>query len=779
MKMTDGKIRTIFKQERRYIFAALLGLYLLAGQVPITLQAQEVSLGPIHVTACDTSRVDIQLPNIHLLYDRALTNGLLLIFPEEDTTGALGTAFLPESSFHLLKSGILRSVSSRLASDSLVITFTSRTAWAVFSTHLIFYRQTPQLVHWITAVHMLDWHPIRSTDRDVQFYSLTPSSSVQPRVTAFANQDGFAAGLTFLYEANFLNSTVFYFQDFSLSNPYFQWIHASPKNTVGHSGQDLGYALPTSTANLKKGEKYILSSAFLLLQPGKPESETEQITRFLNGLSAIYPHIYKPPLISHDWNTLAQHTLQDLTNPKCWVTLNGQDFLRAYVDIPRLNSAENIAQLDVLVGLYTLETQTGITSPLKSRIESNLLFFYNTEHQQIVNDYPNQGISRGDSWYTMELAIALTRLAQMGSSTARLLLFQSLPSIIQFAHTVQYDFPVFFDYNTFQKISGSEPDVAGGYAYLMLQAYDLQPDSLYLSEAKNALPHISGKGFNLSYELQMTGATAAACARLYRLTNERQYLTLSLLPLANLLRHTWLWECDYGTAKNYSTFFGLSPMPHADVITMKEQVETWQYIREYLSLVQNDLQPSLVHLLQGFVRYTPNVLFYTLPPNLPQAAWWTKTAAYGSTNDNTLMIPYEDLRDGWQKSGQIGQEIYGAGGVLCLVAGLATLVQESKSAVAPRAFVLLRNYPNPFHERTVILVEMSRLSLSSQTEPLQICNVLGQVVRHLSVDSFSAQDSRFLWDGKNDRGHVLPAGIYFAVLRTKHAVGIKKMVFLR
>jgi hypothetical protein len=377
---------------------------------------------------------------------------------------------------------------------------------------------------------------------------------VQPKVTAYADQDGLAAGLTFLYEANYLNSTVFYFQDFSLSNSYFQWIHASPKNTVGHSEQNLGYILPTSTANLKKGETYILSSAYLWLQPGKPKSENERIARFLEGLGVIYPHIEKPPLTSHNWTDLARHTLQDLANSKCWVTLNGQDFLRAYVDIPRLTSAENIAQLDVLVGLYTLENKTGIASPLKSKIESNLLFFYNTEHQQIVNDYPNQGISRGDSWYTMELAIALSRLAQMGSSTARLLLFQSLPSIIQFAHTVEYDFPVFFDYNTFQKISGSEPDVAGGYTYLMLQAYALQTDSLYLTEAQNALSRIPGKGFDLSYELQMTGATVAACARLYHLTGSRRYLALGNLAVANLLSHTWLWECNYGTAKNYSTF---------------------------------------------------------------------------------------------------------------------------------------------------------------------------------------------------------------------------------
>jgi len=761
-----------------YAFAGFFVLFLLVF-LNSPLQAQG-SPEPIKLVRCDSSHVDIQMSDYSIHYDRSTSNGFLLITPKTDSTGALATAFLPESSFHLLQPQTIESIEASDSEDSLTIRFISLKSWAKFTSRLIFYKTNPGLIHWVTSIQLLDWHPIGSFDRDVQFYKLVSASSLQPSITKYADQDGYAAGLTYFYEKNFIKSTVLYFQDFSLSNDYFQWIHASPKNTVGSSDQDFGYALPTSTANLKKGNRYTLTSAYLFLKSGKPSSENEMAQRFLEGLSAVYEHMYKPAIPKRDWEEIASHTLQDLTNPKCWVSLNGQDFLRAYVDIPRFSSAEMIAQLDVLVGMTAYEKSTGVVSPLKERIEANLPFFYNTEHQQIVNDYPNQGISRGDSWYTIELAIGLSRLAKMGSTLADNLLSGSIQSIIQFARTVNYNFPVFFSYDTFQGISGSEPDVAGGYAYLMLNCYDLKKDSLYLKEAKTSIEHIKGKGLHLSYELQMTAATAAACARLYRIMQDSSYLSLSYVPLANILRHTWLWECNYGTAREYGTFFGMSPMPNANVITMKEQYETWQFIREYLAAVGTDVPDNIREILQGFVTYTPNVLFYSLPPNLPEGARWKATAAYGSTNDDSLFLPYEDLRDGWQQSGQIGQEIYGAGGVLSLAAVLKTSVEKQSTSKIPDAFGLIQNYPNPFQSGTTICVERPIAASRSPSEiQLKIYNALGQAVWCFKKSERIHGLDVFHWNGRNENGKRFPSGVYFAVLKSGETIAVKKMLLLR
>ena len=64
-----------------------------------------------------------------------------------------------------------------------------------------------------------------------------------------------------------------------------------------------------------------------------------------------------------------------------------------------------------------------------------------------------------------------------------------------------------------------------------------------------------------------------------------------------------------------------------------------------------------------FVKHTLLTIPWSLPPFLPDRAATEHPAAYEtvSENDLSLFIPLEDLRDGWDVSGVIGQEVYGAG----------------------------------------------------------------------------------------------------------------------
>ena len=779
----------------------LMAAHFLAAQTVLLKQNPEASMGDsnshlfrnnaehrgtpaqvndIRLIRYDSSQVKIRMSDYTIYYNKETTGGFLFIYPNGDSTGALATSFLSGSNFDLLRPADVTSITAIDTEDSLLIEFTTEKSWAIFHTSLVFYKLNPGLMHWQTSLRLLERHAVSSLDKEVLFYNFGTESLSPTSITKYADQDGYAAGLTYFYEADFLKSTILYFQDFSLSNPYYRWIHASPENTVGSSGANFGYSLPTSSANLPKNNTYILSSAYIYLEKGRPASELEMAERFLKGLSAIYKHIYKPVLQKRDWETIAGRTLQDLASDKCGVTVNGHRFLRAYVDIPRFDSAEMIAQLDVLTGIYRYKKGTGSIPPLGQMLEQNLDLFFNSDHQQVVNNYPNSGISQGDSWYDIELHIGLSQLAKMGSVKADTLLFRSIHSIIQFARTVNYDFPVFFAYDGYRKISGSEPDVAGGYAYLMLACYDLTDNSLYLDEAKKAIQHIRGKGLNLSYELQMSGAAVAAGGKLYRITGDADYLKLSYLALANIMRHCWIWESNYGTAVDYSTFFGMSPMPSANVITMKEQYETWDYLREFLNTAGPELPADFKILLQGFIDYTPNVLFYSLPPNLPEGARWTSKSVYDSQNDNSMYIPYEDLRDGWRKSGQIGQEIYGAGGVLSIAAVLKTSVEEAGEKRMPETIVLHQNFPNPFKTITTILFDVLPDNRSrKRTIQLKIYNTLGQEVRHLRKGQTAPGSYLFQWNGMDQTGRYLPGGVYFAVLSSANQTIRKKIILMR
>ena len=183
------------------------------------------------------------------------------------------------------------------------------------------------------------------------------------------------------------------------------------------------------------------------------------------------------------------------------------------------------------------------------------------------------------------------------------------------------------------------------------------------------------RGFQLAYETHITALAATAAARLYAITGQRRYMELSLLPLANLFAASWMWDCGYQLCANgaYHTFFGLSPLPWSGYIAMMEQEQAWQALREYL-LVTGDSAPLSVRTLAAeFCRYSLSTLAYTLPPELPAGVAGPAPGEYSFVPRNRLdlAIPLEDLREGSQPSGQIGQEIYGAGGPLAL-AGLST-----------------------------------------------------------------------------------------------------------
>jgi hypothetical protein len=250
---------------------------------------------------------------------------------------------------------------------------------------------------------------------------------------------------------------------------------------------------------------------------------------------------------------------------------------------------------------------------------------------------------------------------------------------IDFARTADYRFPQFYSFDTWQG-TGLEPDVGGGYAYFMMLLHQMTGESHFLDEARNALQALDGYGFRLSYETHMTAITAAAAARLYEIEPDPLYLDIVNRAVANLMRLSWIWESDYGSLKEdedappgsldwwqgpvrQRTFFGLNPTQQSAAITAKEQYEAWIYLLETLHRLHGQLDPTVEKLITEFAKHTLLTIPRSLPVFLPPESVTIHPAAYETVTENvlSLMIPLEDLRDGWDISGAIGQEVYGAG----------------------------------------------------------------------------------------------------------------------
>jgi hypothetical protein len=87
-----------------------------------------------------------------------------------------------------------------------------------------------------------------------------------------------------------------------------------------------------------------------------------------------------------------------------------------------------------------------------------------------------------------------------------------------------------------------------------------------------------------------------------------------------------------------------------------------------------------------------------------------------------------------------------------------------------------RNYPNPFNPKTNIYLDLPKAGHLS----LKIFNVRGELVRTL-VDGQQAAGSNvhFQWDGTNDRGSSVSAGVYFYEARIGGEVRVNKMALVK
>jgi hypothetical protein len=92
----------------------------------------------------------------------------------------------------------------------------------------------------------------------------------------------------------------------------------------------------------------------------------------------------------------------------------------------------------------------------------------------------------------------------------------------------------------------------------------------------------------------------------------------------------------------------------------------------------------------------------------------------------------------------------------------------------PASIALLQNFPNPFQAATRIPFD-----LPADTHiDLRIYNVLGEQVRDLTGEQVGGERA-IRWDGRNESGHPVPAGVYFYRLRAADFSKSKRMVLLR
>ncbi|HOT96806.1 MAG TPA: FlgD immunoglobulin-like domain containing protein [bacterium] len=108
--------------------------------------------------------------------------------------------------------------------------------------------------------------------------------------------------------------------------------------------------------------------------------------------------------------------------------------------------------------------------------------------------------------------------------------------------------------------------------------------------------------------------------------------------------------------------------------------------------------------------------------------------------------------------------------------GTSTVSDEIEITVSgPEHFELLEAYPNPFETRTHLLL---RLPVASEVEAW-VYNLLGQRVCRLVAGSLPSGQNELDWDGRDERGLPVPAGVYLLQARINGKMQIRSVALVR
>jgi hypothetical protein len=108
--------------------------------------------------------------------------------------------------------------------------------------------------------------------------------------------------------------------------------------------------------------------------------------------------------------------------------------------------------------------------------------------------------------------------------------------------------------------------------------------------------------------------------------------------------------------------------------------------------------------------------------------------------------------------------------------GSSTVGTEDLAGETPDEFKLYQNYPNPFNPSTTIGFDVPA---NNTIVRMEIYNVLGQKVKTLVNDVYSAGKHTVNWDGTNDSGITVSTGVYLYRIQAGDIVQSKKLTFIK
>ena len=223
------------------------------------------------------------------------------------------------------------------------------------------------------------------------------------------------------------------------------------------------------------------------------------------------------------------------------------------------------------------------------------------------------------------------------------------------------------------------------------------------------------------------------------------------------------------------------------------------FLQNYLRVSRSQIQTALAPVIQQIVPLQSDLVVMNATANNSASSGFLNLTAtalveplfYLNNDRNTIMgLRARQKTDGPYNLVVIGGRPYrydpislktNMTTIINKYFGLITAVDERKTA--PENFALFPAYPNPFVTadiRSAVAATQIVFSLPQREKVrLEIFNVLGQRVRELLHAPREAGTHAISWDGANDAGQRVAAGVYIVRLNAGKFVAEKKMTLVR
>jgi hypothetical protein len=100
---------------------------------------------------------------------------------------------------------------------------------------------------------------------------------------------------------------------------------------------------------------------------------------------------------------------------------------------------------------------------------------------------------------------------------------------------------------------------------------------------------------------------------------------------------------------------------------------------------------------------------------------------------------------------------------------------EQQEANLSKEFILEQNYPNPFNSNTIISFNIPK----TESVIIDVYDIKGQKICTLLNNKMTAGNHSVKWNGRNNKGNVVPSGIYFYRIKASLYQRVKRMLFIK